>query len=381
MIFSPDAAILQKNTDHVFETYLTQQRIGNAAVSVIQNGKVLCRSFYGSVSFGKNNVPDADSLFRLASMTKPIVGAAVMLQVERGLLDPDAAISAYLPAFAQMYVGKEENGMILPAAKTKNAVTVRHLLTHTSGIGSGVFGDVQCAQMPQNARQNLSDAVCYYATLPLLFEPGTRTEYSGLFGFDILAHLVEVTSDKSIAQFLQDELFTPLGMQDTTFDPSAEQKSRLVFLHDKKDDMSADASPVNGEMFDVFPNSHCCGGAGLAGSLSDYEKFAQMLLQEGTYNGVRVLSKESVRQMKTAQLSEQIMPGAQKWGLSMRVIAGKGYSYLPIGCFGWSGAYGTHFWVDPANGITAVMMRNSLVDGGAGARAAVKFEKTVYTSI
>ncbi len=372
---------LSRNLGRTFEKLLAEHKIGNAAVSVMQNGKVLCRSFYGTIKLNGNVAPDENTLFRLASMTKPVIGVAVMMQAERGFLDLDAPISTYLPAFSEMYVGKEENGEVVPDPRVKTPVTTRNLLTHTSGIGSGSFGEIQLKNMPQSAQTALKDAVSYYATLPLLFEPGTRQEYSPLFGFDILAHLVEVTSGKTIDEFLRQDLFLPLGMLNTTFDPSEEQKSRCAFLHDCKDGIVTDATPVDGAVFGGVPNSRCCGGGGLAGTLADYEKFAQMLLYEGTYNGVTVLKKETVRQMKTAQLSEKIMPGAQKWGLSMRVIAEKGYAYLPVGSFGWSGAYGTHFWVDPANGITAVLMRNSLIDGGAGARTAVKFEKIVYTSV
>ena len=372
---------LSRRIDRTFEKLLAEQKIGNAAVSVIQNGNVLCRSFYGKVKLNGDAVPDENTMFRLASMTKPVIGVAAMMQAERGLIDPDAPISTYLPSFAEMYIGKEQNGEIIPAQKVKTAVTTRHLLTHTSGIGSGSFGEVQLITMPQSAQTALKDAISYYATLPLLFEPGTRQEYSPLFGFDILAHLVEVTSGKTIDEFLQQELFLPLGMQDTTFDPNEEQKSRLVFLHDCKDGIVTDVSPVDGAVFGGVPNSRCCGGGGLASTLADYEKFAQMLLHEGTYNGVTVLRKETIRQMKTPQVSGKIMPGAQKWGLSMRVITEKSYAYLPVGSFGWSGAYGTHFWVDPANGIAAVLMRNSLIDGGAGARTAVRLEKLVYSSL
>lgn len=372
---------LPRRIDKMFEKLLADQKIGNAAVSVIRNGQVLCRAFYGTVQLGGEAKPDANTLFRLASMTKPVIGVAAMMQVERGLLALDAPISMYLPAFAQMYIGKEENGQIVPVEKAKTAITVRHLLTHTSGIGSGAFSELQCRQMPVEAQTELKHAVDYYASIPILFEPGTRTEYSGLFGFDILAHLVEVTSGKSIADFLQKNLFLPLGMQDTTFDPDEEQKSRFVFLHDSKNGVVTDASPANGDVFGGIPNSRCGGGGSLASSLADYEKFAQMLLYEGTFNGVTILQKETVRQMKTAQVSEQIMPGSQKWGLSMRVITNKKYPHLPVGCFGWSGAYGTHFWVDPENGITAILLRNSLIDGGAGAKTANEFEKLVYATI
>lgn len=380
MAFCPNVEVLTQNMQNAFDSLFYANKIGNAAVSVMQNGRTLYRGYFGSQTFNGAQKPNEKSLFRLASMTKPVTAVAVLMQAEKDLLDLDADISAYLPAFSELYLGKNEQNVIVKTEKLTNGVTVRQLLTHTSGIGSGLFGELQLRQMPQDKKTNLADAVAYYATLPLLFAPGTRTEYSPIFAFDILARLVEVTAKQSFSEFLKNELFTPLEMHDTVFEPNDEQKSRLVFMHDKKDGKSVDATASSGELFPGIPNSRFCGGASLASTLNDYEIFAQMLLHNGTYKGKKILSPASVAQMATPQVSEQIMPGSQRWGLGVRVIAEKSYCYLPVGSYGWSGAHGTHFWVDPENEITAVLMRNSLVDGGAGARTAVQFEKLVYTA-
>lgn len=369
---------LNADIEKLMQTAINEKRIGNAAVSVWQNGAPVFRGFYGRVQLNDEQKPNEHSLFRLASMSKPVTAVAVLMQCENGLLDLDKPLSYYLPAFRNLYIGRKENEKIVPDKAATTPVTVRHLLTHTSGIGSGEFGLLHLQQMSADDSLTLESAVRYYAGLPLLFEPGTRSEYSPLFAFDILAFLVECTADRPYADFLKEKLFDPLGMHDATFAPDAEQRKRLVYMHDCKDGKNTDATPENGELFPGVANSRCCGGAGLASSLHDYEIFAQMLLQKGTYRGVKILSASSVERMASEQISSDVMPGNQCWGLGVRVIAEKSYRYLPVGAFGWSGAFGTHFWVDPSLGVTAVLLRNSLIDGGAGACMANQFEKNVY---
>ena len=379
MVYRPDPATLAKKLDKVFCKKVKKNEIGNAAVSVFQDGQLLCRRFYGTTTLDGSEQPDENSVFRLASMSKPITAVAVLMQCQKGLLELDAPLHQYIPAFREMHIAKAENGQVVTVQKAQTAITVRHLLTHTSGIGSGEVGMLQLNLMKREQGENLEQAVQFYASQPLAFEPGTKTDYSPLFAFDVLAYLVQLTAGKSYNEFLQTELFAPLGMTDTFFEPLGMQNEKIVYLHEQKDGKNADATPADGAMFPGVPNSRCCGGAGLAGTLCDYEKFAQMLLNGKTADGKTILTPESLAQMASAQVSEEIMPGAQKWGLGVRVITGKG-TYLPIGTFGWSGAYGTHYWTDPANGIAAVMMRNSTVDGGAGSRLGTKFEKIVYTS-
>lgn len=361
------------------QSYLQENKADALAVCVMQNGKVLYRSFFGSVYADKKQQPDGNTLFRLASMTKPVTAAAVLREVEQGRLMLDRDISFYLPCFKKMHIAGAENGSTAVSCPAKNPITVRHLLSHTSGVGSGQLGAAQFDAMPAEASRSLKKATEHYATLPLLFEPGTKQEYSPVFAFDILAGLTQEVSGQPFNEYVREHICKPLGMVNTVFEPDDEQMHRLAYLHTRtQDGKNADASPLDGCLFAGIPNSRFCGGAGLAGSLDDYVAFAQMLLQNGAYNGKSILSARSVQQMQQPQVSEKCMPGSQQWGLGVRVITKKSYSYLPVGTFGWSGAYGTHFWVDPKNAITAVLMRNSLFDGGAGSRLGAKLEKAVY---
>ena len=135
-----------------------------------------------------------------------------------------------------------------------------------------------------------------------------------------------------------------------------------------------------GCVFERIPMHHFLGGAGLVSTLHDYSNFAELLLSEGTFRGVTILKKETFRLLCTPQVSKEIMPMEERWGLGVRVITEEDYPYLPVGSFGWSGAYGSHFWIDPTNRLFAVFMKNSRVDGGAANESARMFEKAVYTA-
>ena len=169
-------------------------------------------------------------------------------------------------------------------------------------------------------------------------------------------------------------------MVDTTFVLNGEQQSRLVDMHTRIDGENAVRNMPEGCVFEDYPSTHYLGGAGLVSTLSDYVKFAKMLLNKGKTDTGAILSEETFNQLCTPQVSKEIMPGNISWGLGVRVITENSYPYLPVGSFGWSGAYGSHFWVDPVNKLFAVFMKNSSVDGGSGNESAENFEKAVYSS-
>lgn len=350
-------------------------RVGGAAVLVKQNGKAIYNSFFGSD--GKGGEINDKTLFRLASMTKPITAVAILKQIERGLVSIDDPLDKFIPKYADMYIGTlDEGGRVVVVKKSETKITVRHLLSHTSGIGSGVLcGALDKLTAPsQTDLKSITDA---YASLPLSFEPYTAQAYSATVGFDLLARIVEITSGCTYDEFLKKEIFEPLGMCDTTFDPSEEQWSRTVCMHTYNDGVPSFKPLNNTSIFGGYPLTYKCGGAGLVSTLSDYEKFTDMLLSGGkAANGERILTEDSVKLMATPAEPFGISP-SQKWGLSVRVITSDS-NRIPKGSFGWSGAYGCHFWVDPTNNITAIYMKNSTYDGGSDALTAANFEKDVY---
>ena len=174
--------------------------------------------------------------------------------------------------------------------------------------------------------------------------------------------------------FLKNNIFDRLGMTDTSFEPNWE---RVIGMHNYLDGKAVKGDTNEGCVFSDFPISHQLGGAGLVSTIDDYCKFAEMLLNGG--NGI--ISPESVKLMSTPSVPYSVQKRNKRWGLSVKVVSDESYQSLPVGAFGWSGAYGTHFWVDPENKITAVYMKNSHYDGGGDAITAKNFEWDVTLSM
>ena len=351
------------------------EKVPGAAVLVKQNGEVICKDFFGTD--GKGGKISDKTLFRLASMTKPITAAAVLVQIERGLVSLDDPLEKFIPEYRDMEIGEldgDKNIVIKGKAQTK--ITVKHLLSHTSGVGSCMLGN-KLDNITKAAQTDLKSITDAYASLPLAFDPYSAQAYSATLGFDLLARIVEITSGCEYGKFLKKEIFEPLGMCDTTFDPTEEQWSRVVLMHSYKDGASSFKPLDKSSIFGGYPLTYTCGGACLVSTLADYEKFTDMLLSGGkAQNGDRILDEESVNLMATPAEPFGISL-SEKWGLSVRIVT-KDTNRIPVGSYGWSGAYGCHFWIDPKNRITAIYMKNSTYDGGSGAKTAANFEMDVY---
>ena len=347
-----------------------ENNLYGSSYAVAQNGKTLYKGFFGTC--GKDGAPVCESsVFRLASMTKPVTAFAMLLLVDRELVSLDDSVKKYIPGFDGIHVVDENGKDHGPAA---NDVKILHLLTHTSG-----FGRIKPPRMTSEQRKTISSLVDYYIGAGLDFEPMSRQCYSAYAAFDVLAEIAEKVTGCCYEEFLKNEIFLPCGMRDTTFIPSQEQWRRMVSMHAKVLGKNGVGHTTEGCVFESFPATHKLAGAGLISTLDDYMKFATMLLEKGQVNGKILMGEKTFSLLSTPHIPESIMPGVERWGLGVRVITSDSHT-LPKGSFGWSGAYGTHFWVDPQNGITAVFMKNSRHDGGAGNSSAVRFEKAVYSS-
>lgn len=235
-------------------------------------------------------------------------------------------------------------------------------------------------KMTAGDKTSLSSAVKYYENMALDFEPGIRDCYSAVAGFDVLARIVEVVSGMSFADFADKYVFKPISMENTTFTPTDKQWKRIIEMSDRKDGKMVNANMPKC-IFRDFPPTYTCGGVGIVSCIEDYSKFAEMLLAGGIYNGSRILTEDSIKDMQTPRVPFGDYKAFEKWGLGVRVNKNGFYKGLYEGAYGWSGAYGTHFFVDPVNKITAVYMKNSLYDGGSGAQTAVDFEEAVYAAL
>ena len=371
---------LSENVKNRAETDIKENNICGASVAVISTDETLYKAHFGTISAEDSTPIDDSVLFRMASMTKPVTAVAIMALYDKGLINIDDPVLKYLPQFEGGYIVKMIDGRMEKVCKANTTLTVKHLLAHTSGLLAGECGVVCADKLSAEANKSLKGTVDYYSSVGLSFEPYSKQEYSPTAAFDVIARIVEVISDTDYAEFVTKHITEPCGMSNTVFVPTEEQWRRIIPMHTKTDGKSGVFEMKEGCIFENVPVTHYLGGAGLISSLDDYTAFAKMLLNRGEINGSRVISEKAVKLISTPQVPESIMPGNERWGLGVRVITSENYRYLPVGAFGWSGAYGTHFWIDPVNSIAAVYMKNSMYDGGSGAVTAANFEKDVFNS-
>lgn len=373
-----DKEKLRKKISETIQADIQCGKVGGVAVAVTQDGNTVYEECF---SDSKNGVFVTDkTLFRLASMTKPITAIAILILVTKGKLELDMPVSKFLPGFSHGNIGCVKDGAIQITRVSKTPLTIRHLLNHSGGLGSGPVGNYIRAHMSNTEFQTLEQTVKHYENIPLDFEPGTAECYSSLFAFDVLARIVEVISGKPYDVFLKQEVFEPLDMKDTTFAPDEEQQKRMIPMHAYENGVGVVQDFPEGSLFEGIPYSRLCAGAGLCSTLSDYKKFAGMLLNGGNVSGYPLVKEELIREMSRPQVPKAPMREEESWGLSVRVVTSPTYQDLPCGAYGWSGAYGTHFWIDPVNRITAVYMKNSRYDGGGESKTARQLEKDVHSS-
>lgn len=368
-----DKTTLIKNIDEIAQYDFDNNKVFGSAYYVYDNGETV-EKCYGNMSLNSDMPITNTTLFRLASMTKPITAVATLVAMEKGFLSLDDTVDKYIPAFKQIQI-KDASGAI---SGVKNLPTILNILTHTSGIGSD---SQKLAAMTGADQATLDSAITFYIGSGLDFEPGTKQAYSATGAFDVLVKIIETATGEDYLQFLQKNIFEPCNMKDTTFIPTDEQWTRVVDMHQQANGENAIATLPEGCIFGNVPVTHYLGGAGLVSTLQDYANFAKMLLNDGQGENGKVISKTSVKLLSSPQISTDVMPGNARWGLGVRVITEDNYPFLPVGAFGWSGAYGSHFWIDPVNNVFAVYMKNSFVDGGASNESANKFEKAVYTAL
>jgi CubicO group peptidase (beta-lactamase class C family) len=337
--------------------------ITGAVMLVARKGQIAYLEAQGVMDLESKKPMTRDSMFRMASMTKPVIGTSIMMMLEEGKLQLGDPVSKYIPEFKDMKVavlieaghgpGNPPKFYTMPAERP---ITIKDLLTHTSGLSSGPMGQSEVAKIRRQPTETLADYIPRLATTPLEFQPGTHWMYSPSDGFDVLARIVEVTSGMPLNRFLKQRIFDPLDMPDTSHYPSDAQMSRLVTAYQK----TATGLVKNQNSLSMSSKVYFAGGGGLVSTIDDYSHFAQMLANGGELNGRRLLSPLTVKLMSSVHIP-YTLPGrtlGEGFGLSVRVMqdAIVGNHRVSDGSFGWSGAYGTHFWVDPKEDIVAVMM-------------------------
>ena len=377
---------LQKNLIKRNENDVARGTITCSQIIVNQCGERVYQAEFGTNGVG--GAPLAhNATFRIASMTKPVTAFAVLLEVERGRLDLQAPITDYVQGYKNLPIARLVDGELQTTGINKTLIRVFHLLSHTSGIEMGDIIEAVTAKMEESQRRTLQDVVAHFADKPVFFETGTSQSYGPHVALDIAARIVEIVSGKDFNSYVKENIADVIGMQDTTFMPTEEQWSRMVKMHRLDENGKAiDAPEDHTHIYGSHPLTYFSGGAGLMSTAEDYSLFAETLLNGGVApNGRRVIGEEFLRQMYTPYCPLEFMDsGSQSvgvtWGLGVRLFT-QDSGNLPKGSFGWSGAYGSHFWVDPVNKITAIYMKNSQSNIGDGAKTIENFETDIMDSL
>ena len=333
-------------------------------VMVARKGKLIYQKSFGMQDRGQGTPMAMDSIFRVYSMTKPVVSVAAMMLVEEGRLGLHEPVSKYLPEFKDMTVGVEAADGTFTTVPAKRQISVQDLLRHTSGLTYGVFNPKSRVQKMYNEagifsqKWVLEDFSKALAKIPLQYEPGTTWEYG--HSSDILGRVVEVASGQPLDVFLRERVFKPLKMSDTGFHVPAEKHHRIA---QPQADAKTGKAP---ELIDVRePATLFAGGHGLVSSAGDYLRFAQMLVNGGTLEGARILGPRTVAYMTSNHVWPSISPGGNYipgpgygFGLGFATRLETGQSEWPgsVGEFFWAGYAGTYFWVDPKEQLVPVYM-------------------------
>lgn len=362
---------------------------------VARNGKIVHWKAYGMANNQEGKKLKRDDIFRIASQSKAITATAVMMLWEEGKFRLDDPISKYIPGFENQQVLKtfKYNDTTWVGEPVKTEITIRHLLTHTSGIGYGIIdGDERFKMIYAKAgvtdlfstkKITIGESVRKLAKLPLHHNPGEKFTYSE--GLDVLGYFIEVVSGMPFDKFLETRIFDPLGMNDTRFYQPQSKADRLVAVQQK----------VNGE-WEKYPvtfydtdypikgaKSFFSGGAGLSSTALDYAKFLQMYLNGGEYNGVRLLSRLTVNSIMGNQFWNVWDENANDYyGLAFLVItergSAKGAEGNP-GRFGWGGYFNTQYFADPEEQIIGIIMKQT--QGPVKDDTGWKFQQLVFQAI
>ena len=388
---SPEEVVMSSERlleiDAAVQRHVDAGTLQGAVTAVARRGKVVHFKAYGLMDVERGRAMQEDAIFRMASSSKPVLGVAAMILIEEGLLHPTDEVAAYLPEFRDMQVavldepadrdvspryvakGKVPDHRLVPAER---AITIHHLLTHTSGLASEGLGSAVAVLPEQGPEATLASRVPLYAGMPLDFQPGTRWAYSARVGHDVVARVIEIVSGMPYDEFVRTRIFEPLGMADTHFNLPLEKEARRVVIH------GLDAKAKGWDQ----PTHYVSASGGLSSTAADYLRFEQMLANGGTLFGNRILGPGSVATMARNQVGELFgQKGKQSgWGFGYAVAVlldpAAAKSGRGPGAFGWAGAFGTTTWTDPELEIAAVLMvqqgsQDVVQDFGNAIRAAI----------
>lgn len=374
--------------DSTIGVLMTDQKIPGAVVLLVKDGHVAYQKAYGVRDVNTRVPLRTDDLFRLASQTKAVTSVAVMMLWEEGRFSLDDPVDRFLPEFRRLSVLTKFNAAdsSYEARPTTRRITIRQLLTHTSGldypdIGSEEFKAIYAkagvsAGIAEPNGALLADKMKILARLPLRSEPGERFIYS--IGIDLLGRVVEVVSGQSLDAFVRTRIFAPLKMRDTFFGVPTTHAARLVSLHEERD---GKVRPMNASggldpNWPAKPMTYFSGGSGLSGTATDYARFLQMVLNGGELDGARLLGRKTIEMMLTNQIGT-LQPN-YGLGFGLETEQNDARSPKSLGSFYWSGAFQTFYWVDPQEKFIGQVYTNVLQ---STARLGGLFETLVFGAL
>lgn len=361
--------------DGLLEQAVERKQVAGVVALLARDGRVGYVRAKGFQDVEAGKAMTTDTLFRIASMSKPVTSVAVMILVDDGRLAVTDPVSKYLPEFKNpkvMMSGVGGDSKLVPASRE---ITIRDLLTHTSGLTYRFMAQEPFAELYRKADIcdgltrppfTMSENVRHLASVPLLHQPGSAFQYG--LSTDVLGRLVEVISGRDLETFMRSRIFEPLDMSDTYFDLPTDKTGRLAVVYeagpDKRIRRVGEEPVQKGELIYCVTSpyrgqrGYCSGGAGLTSSAADYARFLQMLLNGGEWNGTRILKAATVREMTSNQIGDlEFMAPTMRFGYGFGIWAGADKDQVAtVGSYGWGGFYGTGFWVDPEKKLVGVFM-------------------------
>jgi CubicO group peptidase (beta-lactamase class C family) len=333
----------------LMQQFIDDGKFAGISTAVLKDGKIVQRADFGFADIETHRTLESDAIFRIYSMTKPITAAGFMILFDEGKFELDDKVSDFIPEFAstKVYTPLGDSYELRPQ---RNELSIRHLLTHTGGIGYNgrdipLIDSLYKSSIVKSNQLTLGEQVKLLSAIPLSFQPGTEWQYG--YSIDVVGYLIEVLSGLPLDQFLKERLFNPLGMIDSEFYVQEEKVERLTEVHEIRDGKLIKIS----ERDFTVPPSLFSGGGGLVSTMDDYIRFATMLLNGGTLLGKRVLSEHAVELMVTDQLPADFKHPNPNFRHGLAGIVEK-----DTGEYGWSGARSTYFRIDPQNNLLILTM-------------------------
>jgi len=387
--FSPERLA---RIDKLLQEYVDKKWTAGGSAIIVHNGSIVYYKGFGYDDVDTKKPEKKDAIFRIASQTKAITSVAVMILYEQGKFLLDDAVSTYIPEFKNPKVLDKfnEKDTTYTTVPAKREITIRDLLTHTSGIGYAQIGSKEAnAIYYKNGiwggigvdKIILGDKMKILGSMPLFHQPGEKFTYG--LNTDLLGYLVEVVSGMSLSDFFKKNIFEPLGMNDTYFYLPKEKYNRLAALyaedstkHVKK---MEDYIDLNGRVYRDFPimaGTYYSGGGGLSSTAYDYAIFMQMMLNGGEYNGKRILARNTVRMMTQNQIGD-----LGEFGLGFGIVTEKNAAKTPVsvGTFDWGGMFSSSYWIDPKEKIVAQLFLNQFPNSHGEIHN--KFKALVYQAL